>query len=88
MSQFDSTMDDQPQRLSAKVCDSGRAIHIQLLACMLHVYSTNSIVISGMGFFVHSKEYIQLHDFACVFPCESKAKIKYFVIEKVIVYIR
>ena len=37
---------------------------------------------------VHSKEYIQLYDFARESPCDSKAKIKYFVIQKFIASIR
>ena len=45
------------------------------------LYSTNSIVISIMDLFVHSKNIL---NFACVSPCDSKAKIKYFVTEKFI----
>jgi len=33
---------------------------------------------------VYSNEYIQLYDFACVSPCDSKAKIKYSVTQKFI----
>jgi len=44
------------------------------------LYFTKSVVISVMGLLVYSREYAQLYDVACVSPCDSKAKIKYFVI--------
>jgi len=37
-----------------------------------------------MRLFVHSNEYTQRYDFACVFSCDSKGKIKYSVTKNVL----
>jgi len=50
--------------------------------------STNSIVISVRGLYVHSNEYTQLYDFTCASPCDSKAKFKYYTTQNFIASIR